>query len=140
VLPRARNANGRLLHFKVNPARAHHLRHLRKGRDEAQERSSTRPADHLVLAGLRVSGADVVGSVQEAKRPGRYLGATYSSLSCNEGSQPRGCSVIGPVTKGQLQPEIDACTADEWRTLRRQLNDIDEKLYQLRVAELERRR
>jgi len=90
-----------------------------------------------VLAGLRVSGADVVGSVQEAKRPGRYLGATYSSLSCNEGLQP---PVIGPVTKGQLQPEIDACTADEWRTLCRQLNDIDEKLYQLRVAELERRR
>jgi hypothetical protein len=28
----------------------------------------------------------------------------------------------------------------QYRTLRRQLNDIDEKLYQLRVAELERRR
>src|ERR1700730_5498037 len=100
-----------------------------------KRKSDLRP-DHLVLAGLRVSGADVVGSVQEAKRPGRYLGATYSSLSCNEGLQPRGCSVIGPVTKGQLQPEIDACTADEWRTLRRQLQNIAAKLYQLPVAEL----
>jgi hypothetical protein len=138
VLPRARNANGRLLHFKVNPARVPIIRVICE-KVVMKRKSDLRP-DHLVLAGLRVSGADVVGSVQEAKRPGRYLGATYSSLSCNEGLQPRGCSVIGPVTKGQLQPEIDACTADEWRTLRRQLNDIDEKLYQLRVAELERRR
>jgi hypothetical protein len=31
-------------------------------------------------------------------------------------------------------------TADQWRTLRRQLNAIDEKLHQLSLAEAERRR
>jgi hypothetical protein len=33
-----------------------------------------------------------------------------------------------PAARGQLK-------ADEWHVLRRQLNDIDEKLYQLRIAE-----
>jgi hypothetical protein len=37
-------------------------------------------------------------------------------------------------------PRTKQLTADQYRTLRRQLNDIDEKLYQLRVAELEPRR
>jgi hypothetical protein len=31
-------------------------------------------------------------------------------------------------------------TPDQWRTLRRQLNAIDEKLHQLSLAEAERRR
>ena len=37
-------------------------------------------------------------------------------------------------------PRTRQLTADQWRTLRRQLNAIDEKLHQLSQAEAERRR
>jgi hypothetical protein len=37
-------------------------------------------------------------------------------------------------------PRQKQLTPDQWRTLRRQLNAIDEKLHQLSLAEHERRR